>query len=33
MVTLTGPSTFYLQTRSTAAFVSWLVPLLPKTND
>jgi uncharacterized protein (TIGR00266 family) len=33
VVTLTGPGTFYMQTRSTAAFVSWLVPLLPKTNN
>ena len=32
VVTLTGPGTFFMQTRSEAAFVSWLVPLLPKNN-
>ncbi len=32
VVTLTGPGTFFMQTRSAAAFVSWLVPLLPKTS-
>jgi uncharacterized protein (TIGR00266 family) len=32
VVTLTGPGSFYMQTRSEAAFVSWLVPLLPKNN-
>ena len=33
VVTLTGPGTFYMQTRSEAAFVSWLVPLLPKSGN
>lgn len=32
VVTLTGPGTLFLQTRSEGAFVSWLVPLLPKSN-
>ena len=32
VVTLTGPGTFFMQTRSEAAFVGWLVPLLPKNN-
>ena len=32
VVTLTGPGTFFMQTRSEAAFVSWLAPLLPKQN-
>jgi len=33
VVTLTGPGTFFMQTRSEAAFVSWLVPLLPKSSN
>ena len=33
VVTLTGPGTFFMQTRSAAAFVNWLIPLLPKTNN
>ncbi|MCX6374273.1 MAG: TIGR00266 family protein [Actinobacteria bacterium] len=33
VVTLTGPGTFYMQTRSEAAFVSWLVPYLPKSGN
>jgi len=33
VVTLTGPGTFFTQTRSEAAFVSWLVPYLPKNNN
>jgi uncharacterized protein (AIM24 family) len=32
-VTLTGPGTFYMQTRSEAALVSWLIPLLPKSSN
>ena len=30
---LTGPGTIYLQTRSPDAFVSWLVPRLPKPSN
>ena len=30
VVTLTGPGTFFMQTRSEAAFVGWLTPYLPK---
>jgi uncharacterized protein (TIGR00266 family) len=33
VVTLTGPGTFFMQTRSEAAFVSWLVPYLPKSGN
>ncbi len=33
VVTLTGPGTFFTQTRSEAAFVSWLAPLLPKSSN
>ena len=33
VVTLTGPGTFYMQTRSEAALVNWLVPLLPKNGN
>jgi uncharacterized protein (TIGR00266 family) len=33
VVTLTGPGTFYMQTRSEAALVGWLVPLLPKNGN
>jgi uncharacterized protein (TIGR00266 family) len=33
VVTLTGPGTFFMQTRSEGAFVSWLVPYLPKNSN
>jgi hypothetical protein len=33
VVTLTSPGTFSMQTRSEAAFVSWLVPYLSKSGD
>jgi len=33
VVTLTGPGTFFMQTRSEGAFVSWLVPYLPKSSN
>jgi len=33
VMTLTGPGTFFMQTRSEAAFVNWLVPLLPKSGN
>ena len=33
VLTLTGPGAFYMQTRSEAAFVSWLIPLLPKSSN
>lgn len=33
VVTLTGPGAFYMQTRSEAAFVSRLIPLLPKSSN
>jgi uncharacterized protein (TIGR00266 family) len=33
VVTLTGPGTFYMQTRSEAALVNWLIPLLPKSGN
>jgi len=33
VVTLTGPGTFFTQTRSEGAFVSWLVPYLPKSSN
>jgi len=33
VVTLGGPGTFFMQTRSEAAFVDWLVPKLPKTGN
>ena len=32
-VTLTGPGTFFMQTRSEGAFVSRLVPYLPKSSN
>ncbi|HUK76642.1 MAG TPA: AIM24 family protein [Thermoleophilia bacterium] len=33
VVSLTGPGTFFMQTRSAAAFVQWLAPLLPRNNN
>ena len=33
VVDLTGPGRVLLQTRSTEAFLAWLIPLLPKTKD
>jgi uncharacterized protein (TIGR00266 family) len=33
VVTLTGPGTFFTQTRSEGAFVNWLVPYLPKSGS
>jgi uncharacterized protein (TIGR00266 family) len=33
VVDLTGPGRALLQTRSTEAFLSWLIPLLPKSKD
>jgi len=33
VVTLTGPGTFFMQTRSEAAFVGWLIPYLPKNSN
>ena len=33
VVDLTGPGRFLLQTRSTEAFLAWLIPLLPKAKD
>lgn len=33
VMTLTGPGTFFMQTRSEGAFVSWLVPYLPKSGS
>ena len=33
VVTLTGPGTFFTQTRSESAFVSWLIPYLPKSSN
>jgi uncharacterized protein (AIM24 family) len=33
VVDLTGPGRFLLQTRSTEAFLAWLIPLLPKTKE
>ncbi len=33
VATLTGPGTFFMQTRSEGAFVSWLVPYLPKSSN
>lgn len=33
VVTLSGPGAFYMQTRSEAAFVSWLIALLPKSSN
>lgn len=33
VVTLSGPGTFFTQTRSEGAFVSWLVPYLPKSGS
>jgi uncharacterized protein (TIGR00266 family) len=33
VVTLTGPGTFFTQTRSEGAFVNWLVPYLPKSGN
>ena len=33
MVEFTGPGNLYLQTRSPSAFISWLAPLLPSTNN
>ena len=32
-MSLTGPGTFFMQTRSAAAFVQWLAPLLPRNNN
>jgi uncharacterized protein (AIM24 family) len=33
VVTLAGPGTFFMQTRSEAAFVGWLTPYLPKSGN
>ena len=33
VVDLTGPGRLLMQTRSTDALLSWLIPLLPKTKD
>lgn len=33
VVDLTGPGRVLMQTRSTDAFLSWLIPLLPKSNN
>jgi uncharacterized protein (TIGR00266 family) len=33
VVDLTGPGRLLMQTRSTNAFLSWLIPLLPKSKD
>jgi len=33
MVEFTGPGNLYLQSRSPEAFLSWLVPLLPRNNN
>ena len=33
MVEFTGPGNLYLQSRSPAAFISWLAPLLPHNNN
>ena len=33
VVTLTGPGTFFTQTRSEQAFIGWLVPYLPKSSN
>jgi uncharacterized protein (TIGR00266 family) len=33
VVTLTGPGTFFTQTRSEQAFINWIVPYLPKSSN
>jgi uncharacterized protein (TIGR00266 family) len=33
VVTLSGPGTFFMQTRSEQAFLAWLIPQLPKSSN
>lgn len=30
MATLTGPGTFFMETRNERAFLDWIIPYLPK---